>query len=185
MQKHDYEKPTPLPKDISDAGIQTADFTRSDESCQRDSFEILTDSETDSVPELTVKQEIDMPNTPNSVAQTPTKKRKLSSISSSPAVTTNLASNDVSLPRIRSGFENKMSDELDLVRITKGSYCLDKRRDTRLPEINLRFHMKIAGKYYEYAIDNMNSSTINIRCVVGNSKATKECYGSLPLEELR
>ena len=185
MQKHNYEKPAPLPKDISDAGIQTDDFIRLYNTCQMDTFDILTDSETDSVPELTVKQEIDMPNIPKSVAQTPTKKRKLSSISTSvtsPTETTN--ANDVSLPlqQIRSGFENKISNEPELVCITKGSYYLDKRRDTG---INLRFHMKIAGKYYEYSIDNINMTTINIRCrqrpVVDNSKSTKECYGRITL----
>ena len=105
---------------------QTESLERKDESCQTDSperkdFQVQacyrqqgetiatqTDSslrcdierESDSMSAQTVKQDIAMPNIPNSVAQIPAKKRKLSKLPSAVAPT-NLASNDV-LPLIGS-----------------------------------------------------------------------------------
>ena len=60
--------------------------------------------------------------------------------------------------------------ELDF--ITKGNFGLNQTRDIRPHQNNLRFHFKIEDKHYEYAIDNINKSTISIRCVVCKSKTT-------------
>ena len=105
----------PPPKVIIDAAIQAGGFERTDGSSQTDSLEskdfhvqvcLQEQSEpmatqTESIPPLapTIKQEIRMPNLPSSVAQTPVKKRKLSSVSISSTVPRNLAPIDVPLPQ--------------------------------------------------------------------------------------
>ena len=44
---------------------------------------------------------------------------------------------------------------MQIYKITKGNFALEKTRDIRPHENNLRFHIKIEDKYYEYAIDNI------------------------------
>ena len=70
---------------------------------------------------------------------------------------------------------------MQIYKITKGNFALEKTRDKRPHENNLRFHIKIDDKYYEYAIDNINKKTINIRCVICKSKAHQKCYARLTL----
>ena len=70
---------------------------------------------------------------------------------------------------------------MEIYKITKGNFCLDKTRDSRPHENNLRFHIKLNEKYYEYAIDTINKSTINIRCVVGKTKNSQKCYARATL----
>ena len=70
---------------------------------------------------------------------------------------------------------------MQIYKITKGNFALEKTRDIRPHENNLRFHIKIEDKYYEYAIDNINKKTINIRCVICKSKAHQKCYARLTL----
>ena len=43
--------------------------------------------------------------------------------------------------------------------ITKGNFNLDKTKEIYPHENNLRFHIKIDDKYYEYAIDNINKKS--------------------------
>ena len=62
---------------------------------------------------------------------------------------------------------------MEIYKITKGNFPLENTRDIRPHENNLRFHIKIEEKYYEYAIDNINKNTINVRCVIGKSKIRK------------
>ena len=50
---------------------------------------------------------------------------------------------------------------MQLYKITKGNFALENTRDVRPHENNLRFHIKIEDKYYEYAIDMVNKKTIN------------------------
>ena len=59
---------------------------------------------------------------------------------------------------------------MEIYKITKGNFALENTRDIRPHENNLRFHIKIEEKYYEYAIDTINKKTINIRCVICKSK---------------
>ena len=70
---------------------------------------------------------------------------------------------------------------MEIYKITKGNFALEKTRDIRPHENNLRFHIKIEEKYYEYAIDNINKNTINVRCVIGKSKFRQKCYARLTL----
>ena len=70
---------------------------------------------------------------------------------------------------------------MEIYKITKGNFCLDRMRDSRPHENNLRFHIKLNGKYYEYAIDTINKNTSNIRCVVGKTKISKKCYARAKL----
>ena len=65
---------------------------------------------------------------------------------------------------------------MEIYKITKGNFALENTRDIRPHENNLRFHIKIEEKYYEYAIDTINKKTINIRCVICKSKFKKKCY---------
>ena len=62
---------------------------------------------------------------------------------------------------------------MEIYKITKGNFALENTRDIRPHENNLRFHIKIEEKYYEYAIDTINKKTINIRCVICKSKFKK------------
>ena len=50
---------------------------------------------------------------------------------------------------------------MQIYKITKGNFALENTRDIRPHENNLRFHIKIEDKYYEYAIDNINKNTIS------------------------
>ena len=74
------------------------------ESLAKCDFQVQTNIHQDSesipplVPAPTIKQEIRMPNIPSSVAQTPAKKRKLSSVSRSSAAPTKRASINESIP---------------------------------------------------------------------------------------
>ena len=72
---------------------------------------------------------------------------------------------------------------MKIYRITKGNFALENTRDIRPQwtphENNLRFHIEIEEKYYEYAIDTINKKTINIRCVIGKSKFRNKCYARL------
>ena len=43
---------------------------------------------------------------------------------------------------------------MELYFVTKGNFCLDKTRDIRPLENNLRFHFKIEEKHYEYDLCN-------------------------------
>ena len=70
---------------------------------------------------------------------------------------------------------------MQIYKITKGNFALENTRDIRPHENNLRFHIKIEEKYYEYAIDNINKNTINVRCVIGKSKFRQKCYARLTL----
>ena len=118
--------------------IQTEILERNEESCQTNSserkdFQVQTcfrqqgeiiatqtdisprcniERESDSISERTVKQEIAMPNIPNSVAQIPVKKRKLSKQPSAVA-TTNLAPNDA-LPLISTNRNLKIESSVDV-----------------------------------------------------------------------
>ena len=55
--------------------------------------------ENESIAVQTIKEEIAMPNLPSSVAQTPAKKRKMSSVSTSGSTSTNNAVIDLTLPQ--------------------------------------------------------------------------------------
>ena len=72
---------------------------------------------------------------------------------------------------------------MELYFVTKGNFCLDKTRDIRPHENNLRFHFKINEKHYEYAIDNVSKSSIGLRCVVGSNKTKgiSKCYARASL----
>ena len=70
---------------------------------------------------------------------------------------------------------------MQIYKITKGNFALENTRDIRQHENNLRFHIKIEDKYYEYAIDNINKNTINVRCVIGKQKFRQKCYARLTL----
>ena len=59
---------------------------------------------------------------------------------------------------------------MKIYKITKGNFALENTRDIRPHENNLRFHIQIEGKYYEYAIDTINKKTLNVRCVIAKSK---------------
>ena len=59
--------------------------------------------------------------------------------------------------------------------MTKGNFALNATREIRPHENNLRFHIKIDEKYYEFAIDQINKTTVNIRCVVGKTKNSPKC----------
>ena len=72
---------------------------------------------------------------------------------------------------------------MQIYKITKGNFALENTREIRPHENNLRFHIKIEDKFYEYAIDNINKNTINVRCVIGKSvtKKRQKCYARLTL----
>ena len=70
---------------------------------------------------------------------------------------------------------------MQIYKIMKGNFALENTRDIRQHENNLRFHIKIEDKYYEYAIDNINKNTINVRCVIGKQKFRQKCYARLTL----
>ena len=92
--------------------------TESSEMCD---FQVQTNIQQDSAPipplEPTIKQEIRMPNIPSSVAQTPAKKRKLSSVSTSSVTPTKRASIPESLPcqSISTSSGDQLSNEHDFV----------------------------------------------------------------------
>ena len=44
--------------------------------------------------------------------------------------------------------------------ITKGNYNLELTKKTFKHENNLRFHVKIDERFYEYSIDTINKATI-------------------------
>ena len=46
--------------------------------------------------------------------------------------------------------------------ITKGNYNLEYTKKTFKHETNLRFHIKIGERFYEYAMDTINKKTINL-----------------------
>ena len=129
MKKYDSDKQAVPAKIVVDAALQTDSIERKEESCQTDGpeskdFQVQatvqqgqpistqTDSsikcdfqvqaniprESDSTVQ-TVKEEIAMPNLPSSVAQTPAKKRKISSVSTSGSTSRNTASIDLTLPQ--------------------------------------------------------------------------------------
>ena len=50
--------------------------------------------------------------------------------------------------------------------ITKGNYNLELTKKTFKHENNLRFHVKIDERFYEYSIDTINKATINLQCCV-------------------
>ena len=134
-------------KEISDGSCQTDDLERKDfqaqahfekqnesiatqtESTEKCDCEVQANIQQESeslpllVPAPTIKQEFAMPNIPSSIAQTPAKKRKLSTILSSSAVATNLASIDVSLSIEPSGSGVLTGDPISnaLVEISKNS----------------------------------------------------------------
>ena len=70
---------------------------------------------------------------------------------------------------------------MKIYKITKGNFALENTRDIRPHENNLRFHIQIEGKYYEYAIDTINKKTLNVRCVIAKSKFRAKCYARLTL----
>ena len=75
--------------------------TESPEKCDSEvqaNIQLESESIPPLVPAPTIKQEISMPNIPSSMAETPTKKRKLSPVSISCDTSINTASIDVSLP---------------------------------------------------------------------------------------
>ena len=57
-----------------------------------------------------------------------------------------------------------------LEKITKGNFNLEFTKKTYKHENNLRFHVKIDERFYEYAIDTWNKHTINLQCVVYQKK---------------
>ena len=57
-----------------------------------------------------------------------------------------------------------------LEKITKGNFNLEFTKKTYKHENNLRFHVKIDERFYEYAIDTWNKQTINLQCVVNIKK---------------
>ena len=76
---------------------------------------------------------------------------------------------------------------MKLESITKGNYNLELTKETFKHEKNLRFHVKIDDRYFEYALDGINKTTINIQCVVRNQKKLqtqqKRCYARITLKE--
>ena len=72
---------------------------------------------------------------------------------------------------------------MKIYKITKGNFALENTRDIRPHENNLRFHIQIEGKYYEYAIDTINKKTLNVRCVIlltfNNPDSTTNCCESI------
>ena len=66
--------------------------------------------------------------------------------------------------------------QMKLYKITKGNFCLDETKDIFAHENNLRFHVEIDGKFYEYAIDCINRESINVRCAVVKTKLHSKCY---------
>ena len=55
---------------------------------------------------------------------------------------------------------------MKIYKITKGNFALENTRDIRPHENNLRFHIQIEGKYYEYAIDTINKTAVSPLIVV-------------------
>ena len=53
---------------------------------------------------------------------------------------------------------------MELQSITLGNFCVNKTAEVKPHENNLRFHFLIHGRYYEYAINSWNKTTINIKC---------------------
>ena len=75
-----------------------------------------------------------------------------------------------------------------LEKITKGNFNLELTKKTYKHENNLRFHVKIDERFYEYAIDTWNKHTINLQCVVYERKKIqgrvdqKRCYGRITIK---
>ena len=66
--------------------------------------------------------------------------------------------------------------QMQLYKITKGNFSLENTKEIRPHENNLRSHVKIDEKFYEYAIDTINKKSINARCVMCKSKYKNKCY---------
>ena len=64
---------------------------------------------------------------------------------------------------------------MKIYKITKGNFALENTRDIRPHENNLRFHIKIEDKYYEYAIDNITPTAPLIAVSHLNSGLNKDC----------
>ena len=60
-----------------------------------------------------------------------------------------------------------------LEKITKGNFNLEFTKKTYKHENNLRFHVKIDERFYEYAIDTWNKQTINLQCTDNIPKIRK------------
>ena len=69
--------------------------------------------------------------------------------------------------------------------ITKGNYNLELTKKTFKHENNLRFHVKIDERFYEYSIDTINKAIINLQCCVRKQKPSngrpgqQRCYGRI------
>ena len=77
---------------------------------------------------------------------------------------------------------------MQLLKITKGNYNTTKTIEQYLPEKTLRFHFTDNEKHFEYAIENMNKSTINLYCTQLNrlkckSRCTLVVAACLVIEE--
>ena len=59
--------------------------------------------------------------------------------------------------------------------ITKGNLNLELTKNTYKHENNLRFHIQIDGRYYEYTTCTINKGTVNLQCVVHKKK---KCNGN-------
>ena len=71
--------------------------------------------------------------------------------------------------------------------ITKGNYNLELTKKTFKHENNLRFHVKIDERFYEYSIDTINKATINLQCCVRKQRSNgrpgqQRCYGRITIE---
>ena len=58
------------------------------------------------------------------------------------------------------------SEKMILQSITKGNLNLVLTKNTYKHENNLRFHLKIDGRFYEYPTCTINKGTLNLQCVV-------------------
>ena len=60
---------------------------------------------------------------------------------------------------------------MELFAITKGNFNLDRTKEIRKHENNLRFHVKDEnGKFHEFSINSWNRFTLNLRCIHDRSR---------------
>ena len=63
---------------------------------------------------------------------------------------------------------------MELVSISPGNFNTGRTNEKYSPMMNLRFQFKCGDVFYEMAIKNVNSKTINLYCTVGSHKRKRD-----------
>ena len=76
---------------------------------------------------------------------------------------------------------------MELISVSPGNFNSGKTNEKFKPMNNLRFQFKCGEVFYEMAITNVNSTTINLYCVVGSHRYVRKkrsLIGSINTKEL-